>query len=58
MGVGLGLIDGLSAVGNFIPVTAVYEPNPADKAVYDRNFSVFKTLYKTNNRSFALLNRI
>lgn len=54
--VGLGVIDSLDKVKDLIPVKDTYNPNPANKAMYDRNFSVFKQLYKMNKKSFAILN--
>ena len=55
-GVGLGIIDSMDAVGDFIRVSAVYEPNPDNKAVYDRNYQVFRRLYSSNRKNFELLN--
>lgn len=54
--VGLGVIDSLDKVKNLIPVKKTYTPNPANKAVYDRNYQVFKQLYKCNKKNFAILN--
>lgn len=54
--VGLGVINQLDDVKQLIPVKATYEPNPANKAVYDQNFTVFKQLYKVNKKNFAILN--
>ena len=41
---------------NFIPASATFTPNPDNKAVYDKNFEVFKVLYKTNKKNFKNLN--
>lgn len=57
VGVGLGLIKNLDEVKNFIPVVATYKPNPELKPIYDRNFEVFKNLYKSNKKNFAILNK-
>ncbi len=57
VGVGLGLIKDLGEVKNFIPVVATYRPNPELKPIYDRNFEVFKNLYKSNKKNFAMLNK-
>lgn len=56
MGVGLGVIDSIDKVKDFVPANNTYVPNPANKKVYDRNFKVFKTLYKNNKGAFATLN--
>ena len=31
-------------------------PNPSLKPIYDKNFAVFKNLYKSNKENFAALN--
>lgn len=56
VGVGLGVIDDLSNVKDFIPAVAVYDPNPDNKAVYDKNYAAFRMLYKNNKKAFAILN--
>lgn len=33
-----------------------YIPNPANRKVYDRNYNVFKGLYKANAGAFRKLN--
>lgn len=55
-GVGLGVIGSLDEVKDFIPVVKTYRPNVSNKPVYDKNFAVFKTLYKSNRKSFKALN--
>ena len=37
-------------------VNRVYAPNPQLKAVYERNYRVFKRLYKANAANFRALN--
>jgi len=54
--VGMGLIPDIKSVKKLIPVQTVYKPNPANKAIYERNFEVFKNLYKCNKKNFAILN--
>ncbi len=56
MGIGLGVIENISKVKDYVPAVKSYKPNPANKAVYDKNFEVFKTLYKNNKESFKALN--
>lgn len=53
---GLGMIDNLEQVISLIPASKTFKPNPANKAVYDRNYEVFKLLYKSNKKNFAMLN--
>ncbi|NCA91638.1 carbohydrate kinase [bacterium] len=57
VGVGLGIIPSLDKVKDFVPVDRSYTPNLANKAVYDKNFEVFKSLYKSNKQNFKLLNK-
>lgn len=56
IGIGLGVIDNIKKVKDYVPVAKTYKPNKANKAIYDRNFEVFKTLYKNNKDSFKKLN--
>ncbi len=54
--VGMGLIPSIFEVKKLIPIKTTYKPNPANKKVYDRNFEVFKNLYKCNKKNFEILN--
>ena len=56
---GLGIIRKLEEVKDMIPVTGVYEPSgdPAVRAVYDRNYRVFRELYEKNRTLMGILNR-
>lgn len=56
--IGLGNIKDFDAVKKFIPVKAVYTPDTENRAVHDRNFLVFKRLYKNNKKNFKILNQI
>lgn len=56
IGVGTGLIDSLDNVKDFIPAEKTFYPNLANKEVYDKNFAVFKTLYKNNKKAYKALN--
>lgn len=55
---GMGLLKSIEDANEFIKVNAIYYPNPANKEVHDRNFKVFKLLYKNNKKSFKLLNHM
>lgn len=48
--VGSGKLPGMSAVKDFIPVKNRYEPDMEKKKIYDRNYEVYKRLYKTNKK--------
>jgi hypothetical protein len=54
--VGLGLLDSFQEAGSLITVERVYEPQRANKAIYDRNFEVYLQLYKSNRELFKELN--
>ena len=54
--VGSGRISGFEDVDRYIPAEARYVPDPGNKAVYDRNYSVFRRLYDDNKKNFAALN--
>ncbi len=53
---GLGLIPSVEDAKKLIPAVKTFKPNPANKAVYDRNFAAYKTLYANNKKAFAVLN--
>ena len=54
--VGLGVKSGVKEAKSLIPIDATYRPNPANRAVYDKGYKVFKRLYKSNKDNFAALN--
>ncbi len=54
-GVGLGIIADLKAIKEFIPMKQIFVPDVRAKAVYDRNFQVFKRLYQSNKNSFKTM---
>ena len=54
---GMKIIDSPETAQNLIPIKAVYHPNPDNREVYDRNYQVFRMLYKSNAKNFKSLNR-
>lgn len=54
--VGTGLIKDIGEAKKLIPAAKTFRPNPSDKPVYDRNYTVYKNLYKSNKENFAILN--
>lgn len=52
---GSGKIRDLSEAKDLIPVKGRFEPNPENKATYDRNYAVFKELYRCNKKNFKRL---
>jgi xylulokinase len=55
IGVGLGIIPNLEAIKEYIPAKHSFIPNKNAKVVYDRNYMVFKRLYKSNKGNFKAL---
>lgn len=55
--VGLGILEKIEDAKKFIKAKEVYLPNPLNKEVHDRNFTVFKSLYKNNNKAFGFINK-
>ncbi len=53
---GTGVISGISEAGSLIKSVKTFKPNPENKAAYDKNYEVYKQLYKTNKKNFKLLN--
>ena len=54
--VGLGRIGSIEEAKKLIPAKKTFIPNPANKPANDKNFAVFKNLYKNNKDNFAALN--
>ncbi len=54
--VGSGLISDFGKAKKLIPAVKTYTPDNANKAVYDKQYKVFKNLYKANKENFAALN--
>ena len=53
--VGLGIIDSIESVQNFIPASAVYEPDMVKHAAYEPYYAAFKKIYKTNSKLYREL---
>ena len=56
VGIGRGLIPSIDKVKDFVRVKEVFTPNAENKAVYDKNYRVFKSLYPTNKKLFREIN--
>ena len=54
--VGMGILKSMDEIHDMVEVRKTYLPNKANKAVYKKNFKVFKNLYTTNKRNFAMIN--
>ena len=50
-------IADLDHVKEIVKVKKVFYPDPEKRQIYDRNYKVFKRLYKANAKNFALLNK-
>lgn len=55
--VGSGKIPEMSAIKDIITVKCRYEPDMEKKKIYDKNYEVYKRLYKSNKKNFAMMNR-
>ena len=51
-----GQIADLTQAAGLIRPAARYTPDPANQALYDRNYKVFKNLYAANKKNLAALN--
>jgi xylulokinase len=51
----LGFIS-FDEIADLVPIAKTFEPDPANRAVYDRSFEEFRGIYKRNRRAFARLN--
>ncbi len=54
--VGLGVIDSVDEAGKLIEAEKTFTPNKDVKAAYDKNFAVYKEIYKANKNIFKMLN--
>jgi xylulokinase len=54
--VGIGECESIAAAKSLIPVSKTFTPNMEAKAVYDKQFEVYKNLYPANKKNFAKLN--
>ncbi len=51
----LGFIS-FDEIADLVPIAKTFEPDRANRAVYDRSFEEFRGIYKRNRRAFARLN--
>ena len=56
--VGNGIFSDLEEASALIKPQHRYEPNEENRAVYEKNYRVFRRLYDSNKKNFALLNSI
>lgn len=54
--VSFGMIDDIKEIKKIIKVSAVYEPNMENHAVYTKIMPVFTELHKNNKKAYAALN--
>ena len=54
--IGAGIIEKVPDAKKIIPAAKTFVPNADNKPIYDKNFEVFKKLYKANKENFASLN--
>ena len=53
--VALGLVS-VDQIPNCVEITNTYEPNPANRAIYDELYQEFRTIYKNNKQMYRRLN--
>lgn len=53
---GLGVIDSIAEANKLIDADKRFEPNKANKAVYDKMFAAYKEIYAANKKIFKMLN--
>lgn len=51
-GVGLGAIEKIEDIKDFVPITASYTPNMENHEQYNKYYEVFKKLYKANKKLY------
>ncbi|SFQ25150.1 xylulokinase [Lachnospiraceae bacterium XBB1006] len=54
--VGSGEVESLADMKDMVKIKKRYKPNSENRAIYDKQFDVFKKLYKCNAKNFAALN--
>ena len=54
---GINGVDVLELAKKIVKADHIYVPDPKNKDVYERNYNVFKKLYKTNASNFRELNQ-
>ena len=54
--VGYSIIEDVAHAGDLIKPVKSFTPNPENKPAYDKNYAVYKNLYKDNRKSFQALN--
>ncbi|MCL4180704.1 MAG: FGGY-family carbohydrate kinase [Verrucomicrobia bacterium] len=55
-GLALGIYPGFKECAQSIRATRTHAPNPEHRAVYERNYRIFKRLYSSNRHNFTLAN--
>ncbi|MBQ0035892.1 MAG: FGGY-family carbohydrate kinase [Firmicutes bacterium] len=55
VGIGLGKIEGLDVLKEYIPVDAIYEPNMDIHRDYEKYYQTFKNIYKANKKLYENL---
>ena len=54
--IGLGELKSFSAAKDFVQIEATYRPNKDNKAIYDKLFADYKTLYAALKRPYIKAN--
>lgn len=54
--VGLGVYATIAQASTQIKANHRYQPNPANREIYDRNFKIFTMLYQANRKIYKIMN--
>lgn len=57
MAAAMGKIPSVASAKRMLPEPVVFQPDPEQKAVYDRNYKAFTRLYAKNKALFSILNQ-
>jgi xylulokinase len=54
---GCGVLQDLEEAKEMVQVDHVYEPQEENRWIYNRNYEIFKRLYRTNRKNYRLINQ-
>ncbi|MBR2752338.1 MAG: hypothetical protein IKE02_01265, partial [Lachnospiraceae bacterium] len=57
-GVGLGIMNSIEEIADFIPAEKTFTPDAASGALYEKNYQVFKKLHDANKKCFKEINKM
>lgn len=54
---GCGVLQDLKEAKSMVQVDHVYEPREENRLIYNKNYEIFKRLYRTNRKNYRLINQ-